>query len=130
MHREEVAHKEKLMNRLHKTEGDPAARLLQAQEDLKNKAEPAMKIYVPIAHKLGLDSIEWELQDLGFKMLYPEDYKKIKPYVGAKRDERDGQTKDAADEIRRLLAEKKIDATVQGRAKSFYSIYKKMKKIC
>jgi len=96
--------------------------------DETKTAKTVNEIYIPIAHKLGLDKIEWELQDLSFKNLNPVEYQKIKQLVGKKRMERQKETDDALKEIERILKEEKINATVYGRPKSFFGIYKKLKR--
>jgi len=84
------------------------------------------EVYAPIAHKLGLYELEWEMKDLAFKYFEPAKYKKMKKLVGRKREEREKLVKNVKKNIEELLEREKIQASVFCRAKSFNSIYKKM----
>jgi len=97
-------------------------------EKQKRIANETLSIYVPIAHKLGVWRIKGQLEDLSLKVLDSEAYLKIKEYLGEKRSVREEKTKDIVKFIQDLLLENNISAEVYGRAKYFYSIYKKMKK--
>lgn len=91
-------------------------------------SEETLHIYAPIAHKLGMFRIKGELEDLCLRFLQPEIYRFLAERIHEKRAERERITAKILDEIQALLKEKKIDAKVTGRAKFFYSIYKKMQK--
>ncbi len=97
-------------------------------EKQKRISDETFKIYVPIAQKLGLFSIKWELEDLSFKYLNPEMYNYIKEKVGLKREEREEVIKRAINEIRNVLLKNDVNfIRIIGRPKSFYSIFKKIK---
>jgi GTP diphosphokinase / guanosine-3',5'-bis(diphosphate) 3'-diphosphatase len=89
-------------------------------------ASETLDIYAPLAHRLGMAKIKWELEDLAFKYLYPQEYKEIVSKVVASRDEREVLVESFADPLRKALSEESIEATVVGRPKHFYSIYRKM----
>ncbi len=91
-------------------------------------SKETLKIYVPIAQKVGIYSLKWELEDLAFKYQNPEMYQFIKRKLGLKREEREAIVKKAVGEIQETLKLNDIDnAIVLGRPKNFYSIYKKIK---
>jgi GTP pyrophosphokinase len=92
------------------------------------KSRETLEIYAPLAHRLGIHAIKWELEDLAFATLHPRKYKEIKQLVAQQRDEREVYVSEAG---RFLAAELKavgIEAEISGRAKHFYSIYTKMTK--
>ena len=89
-------------------------------------AGETLDIYAPLAHRLGMAKIKWELEDLAFKYLYPQEYKEIVAKVVASRDEREKLVESFAQPLRKALVEENIEATVVGRPKHFYSIYRKM----
>jgi GTP diphosphokinase / guanosine-3',5'-bis(diphosphate) 3'-diphosphatase len=89
-------------------------------------ATETLDIYAPLAHRLGMAKIKWELEDLAFRYLYPQEYKEIVSKVVASRDEREVLVESFADPLRKALTEENIEATVVGRPKHFYSIYCKM----
>ena len=91
-------------------------------------AKETMELYSPLANRLGLYAIKAELDDLSFKYLYPEEYREIVEGIDKKRDERLKFIEKIMSDIRKELKKQKIDASVTGRAKHFYSIYKKMKR--
>lgn len=91
------------------------------------KARTTLEIFAPIAEKLGLWTIKGELEDLSLKVMDPETYQLLKQKIGEKRDEREKKTKEIVDIIQKELDKNNIKARVFGRAKYFYSIYKKMK---
>lgn len=92
-------------------------------------ANETLLIYVPIAQKIGLYSLKWELEDLAFKFQNPEMYQLIKSKLGLKRKEREDIVKKAVDEIKDVLNLNGVGERVRviGRPKNFYSIYKKIK---
>lgn len=89
-------------------------------------AAETLDIYAPLAHRLGMARIKWELEDLAFKHLYWEEYKDIVSKVVATRGEREAIIDSFVVPLRRRLEEEKIEATIVGRPKHFYSIYRKM----
>jgi GTP diphosphokinase / guanosine-3',5'-bis(diphosphate) 3'-diphosphatase len=90
-------------------------------------ATETFNIYAPIAHKLGIWSIKGELEDLCLRCLEPQIYQMLRNRISEKRGERENKTKDIINIIEKKLKKHGIDARVYGRAKYFYSIYKKMK---
>ena len=87
-----------------------------------------MDLYAPLANRLGLYSLKWELEDLAFKYLYPEDYRELVEGIDKKREERLIFIEKIMDNIRLELKREHIEAEVTGRAKHLYSIYRKMKR--
>ncbi len=92
------------------------------------KARETLEIYAPLAHRLGIHALKWELEDLAFATLHPRKYQEIKGLVAQQRDEREHYVSEAGDYLRSELAEVGIEAEIAGRAKHFYSIYSKMTK--
>jgi GTP pyrophosphokinase len=92
------------------------------------KARETLDIYAPLAHRLGIHAIKWELEDLAFATLHPRKYQEIKGLVAQQRDERERYVSEAGDYLRDELAQVGIEAEIAGRAKHFYSIYSKMTK--
>jgi GTP pyrophosphokinase len=92
------------------------------------KARETLDIYGPIAHRLGIHAIKWELEDLAFQTLHPRKYEQIKELVAQQRAERERYVNQAGEYLYKELAELAIDAEISGRAKHFYSIYSKMTK--
>lgn len=91
-------------------------------------SEETMNIYAPLANRLGMYSLKWELEDLAFKFLQPEDYREIVEGLDRKREERLKFIEKIMDEIRKELRIQHIDAEITGRAKHLYSIYRKMQR--
>ena len=91
-------------------------------------ADETLKIFAPIAHRLGIWRIKWELEDRSFKYLEPDVYKQIYALVQKTRTERAGLVQDAIRVLEERLKAEGIDAEVTGRPKHFYSIYQKMLK--
>lgn len=89
-------------------------------------ARETLDIYAPLAHRLGVSEIKWELEDLSFRYLEPERYQEMAHLVAKKRQEREAITEDLMQQIRAKLEEAGIHADISGRPKHFYSIYKKM----
>jgi GTP pyrophosphokinase len=114
----------KLADRLHNM------RTLGAMPKQKqiDKARETLDIYAPIAHRLGIHAIKWELEDLAFQTLHPRKYNDIKGLVAQQRTERERYVNQAGDYLSKELAELGIEAEISGRAKHFYSIYAKMTK--
>jgi GTP pyrophosphokinase len=112
----------KLADRLHNMRTIGALRK-QKQID---KAKETLEIYAPIAHRLGIHAIKWELEDLAFASLHPRKYQEIKGLVNQQRDEREQYVARAGAALAADLEELGIAAEISGRAKHFYSIYSKM----
>jgi GTP diphosphokinase / guanosine-3',5'-bis(diphosphate) 3'-diphosphatase len=92
------------------------------------KAKEALEVYAPLAHRLGIHAVKWELEDLSFQTLHPRKYEEIKVMVAERRADREGHVAEAADVLQRELTKVDIPAEISGRAKHFYSIYDKMAK--
>ena len=112
----------KLADRLHNMRTLSA---LPKQKQIE-KAKETLEIYAPIAHRLGIHAIKWELEDLAFATLHPRKYDEIKALVAQQRDDRERYVSSARELLERSLAEVGIGAQISGRAKHFYSIYSKM----
>ena len=111
----------KLADRLHNmhTLGalSPARRKAIAQETLD--------IYAPLAHRLGMGEVKWQLEDLAFRHLHPDDYKRVSRLIAAKRIEREAYVDRITEALRRELARAGFAAEVYGRPKHLYSIFRK-----
>jgi guanosine-3',5'-bis(diphosphate) 3'-pyrophosphohydrolase len=92
------------------------------------KSKEALEVYAPLAHRLGIHALKWELEDLAFQTLHPRKYEEITQMVAERRADREGHVAEAADVLRRELEKVDIPAEISGRAKHFYSIYDKMAK--
>ncbi len=114
----------KLADRLHNM------RTIEAMPKQKQieKARETLEIYAPLAHRLGIHAIKWELEDLAFATLHPRKYQEIKSLVAQQRDDREHFVSEAGEYLQHELAEVGIQAQIAGRAKHFYSIYSKMTK--
>ncbi len=102
-------------------------RNLKRDVQIENARE-TMEIFAPLSNRLGLYSLKWELEDLSFKYLYPEEYHELVEGINKKRDERLKFIEKIMDDIRVQLKKQRIEAEVTGRAKHLYSIYRKMKR--
>src|SRR5215211_4955195 len=114
----------KLADRLHNMRTLDA---LPKQKQIE-KARETLEIYAPLAHRLGIHAIKWELEDLAFARLHPRKYDEIKKLVSQQRAERERYVEEAGAFLRSELAKVGIEAEISGRAKHFYSIYSKMTK--
>ena len=114
----------KLADRLHNMR---TLKYLKRDRQIAN-AKETMELYSPLANRLGLYNIKAELDDLSFKYLHPEEYREIMEGIDKKREERLKFLENIMEEIRKELKKHRIDAEVTGRAKHFYSIYKKMQR--
>src|ERR1700728_271329 len=112
----------KLADRLHNMRTISA---LPKQKQIE-KAKETLEIYAPIAHRLGIHAIKWELEDLAFATLHPRKYEEIKVLVAQQRDDRERYVHSAGEILQRELDSLGIGAAISGRAKHFYSIYAKM----
>ncbi|BDU50199.1 RelA/SpoT family protein [Haliovirga abyssi] len=89
-------------------------------------ADETLKIYAPIAHRLGMAKVKWELEDLCLYYLKPEEYRKIISLISSKRKEREEYTEEVKKKLLEEMKKSNIAGEVTGRPKHFYSIYKKM----
>ena len=112
----------KLADRLHNMR---TLKYLKRERQIAN-AKETLELYAPLANRLGLYSIKAELEDLGFKYMYPEKYYDLVESINKKKDERLKFIEKIMDDIRVQLKKQRIDAEVTGRAKHLYSIYRKM----
>jgi GTP diphosphokinase / guanosine-3',5'-bis(diphosphate) 3'-diphosphatase len=92
------------------------------------KAREALEVYAPLAHRLGIHTMKWQLEDLAFETLHPRKYTEIKAMVNERRADREELVREAAYVLQRELDKVDIPAEISGRAKHFYSIYDKMAK--
>ena len=97
-----------------------------ATESAERKARETLDIYAPLAHRLGMNAIKWELEDLSFEVLEPKKYEEISRLVAERSPSRDALTDQFIASVKEDLARDNIDATVTGRKKHFFSVYQKM----
>ncbi|WP_434354143.1 bifunctional (p)ppGpp synthetase/guanosine-3',5'-bis(diphosphate) 3'-pyrophosphohydrolase [Psychrobacter sp. HD31] len=97
------------------------------EERQKRVAREVMTIYAPLAHRLGIAQLKWELEDLAFRYSSPERYKEIAKLLSEKRSEREAYIERVQNQLVDALAEEGIESEVSGRVKHIYSIYRKMK---
>ncbi|HEV3055792.1 MAG TPA: bifunctional (p)ppGpp synthetase/guanosine-3',5'-bis(diphosphate) 3'-pyrophosphohydrolase [Solirubrobacteraceae bacterium] len=114
----------KLADRLHNMRTIAA---MPKQKQIE-KARETLDIYAPIAHRLGIHAIKWELEDLSFQTLHPRKYDEIRGLVAQQRTERERYVGEAGEYVSRELTKLGIHAEISGRAKHFYSIDSKMTK--
>lgn len=112
----------KLADRLHNMR---TMRYLKREKQEK-KARETLEIYAPLAHRLGMNTIKWELEDLAFAILYPKMYDEIVRLVAERAPKRDEYLAIVTDEVQTDLRAACIKATVTGRPKHYYSVYQKM----
>ena len=114
----------KLADRLHNM------RTLKYMREEKQKriAKETLEVYAPLANRLGISNIKWELEDLCLRYLEPETYYDLVDKVNQKREERQGFINDAVAKIQQEFDKIHLKGEIKGRAKHFYSIYRKMKK--
>jgi GTP diphosphokinase / guanosine-3',5'-bis(diphosphate) 3'-diphosphatase len=95
-------------------------------EKQKEKAKETMEIYAPIAHRLGISKVKWEMEDLALRYLEPKEYYELVEKVAKKRKEREEEINHVIELLKEKFKEVGIEAHIEGRPKSFYSIYRKM----
>ena len=112
----------KLADRLHNM------RTLGAQPEWKQRrtAQQTLDIYAPLAHRLGIQEVKWQLEDLSFQALHPKRYGEIAQMVATRAPRRDAEIAQVVEVLKGRLAALGIDATVTGRPKHLWSIYEKM----
>ncbi len=113
----------KIADRLHNM------RTMQYQSPKKQiiKCRETMDIYAPLAHRLGMQKMKWELEDLSLRYLYPEDHAKLTEYLSARKDQDEAFMNSVQFTIKEKLSEYGIHNTTYGRIKHIYSIYRKMR---
>ncbi|MDQ3857228.1 MAG: bifunctional (p)ppGpp synthetase/guanosine-3',5'-bis(diphosphate) 3'-pyrophosphohydrolase [Actinomycetota bacterium] len=94
----------------------------------QQKARETLEVYAPLAHRLGIHTVKWQLEDLAFATLHPRKYTEIQAMVNQRRADRERFVEAAGEALRRELAKVGIPAEISARAKHFYSIYEKMAK--
>jgi guanosine-3',5'-bis(diphosphate) 3'-pyrophosphohydrolase len=114
----------KLADRLHNMR---TAEFWGKQKQIQ-KAKETLEVYAPLAHRLGINKLKWELEDLAFSTLHPRKYEEIKAMVSERRADREEHVREAAMVLKAELEKVDIPAEISGRAKHFYSIYDKMAK--
>jgi len=112
----------KLADRLHNMQTIGA----KPQEAQRKIATETMQIYAPLAHRLGIWTLKWQLEDIAFKVLQPEQFEMLAEQVARTRREREQDVQEVIRILEGRLHEVGIDATIQGRPKHLYSIYQKM----
>jgi GTP pyrophosphokinase len=112
----------KLSDRLHNMR---TMRFLSPEKQAK-KARETLEVLAPLAHRLGMATVKWELEDLSFAILHPKKYSEIVRLVATRAPSRDTYLKQVIDEVTQQLDSARIAATVEGRPKHYYSIYRKM----
>ncbi|WTT40508.1 bifunctional (p)ppGpp synthetase/guanosine-3',5'-bis(diphosphate) 3'-pyrophosphohydrolase [Kitasatospora sp. NBC_00085] len=112
----------KLADRLHNMR---TMRYLKREKQEK-KARETLEIYAPLAHRLGMNTIKWELEDLAFAILYPKMYDEIVRLVAERAPKRDEYLATVIDQVQGDLRGARITASVTGRPKHYYSVYQKM----
>ena len=114
----------KLADRLHNMR---TLKFLSRDRQIAN-AKETMELYAPLANRLGVYSLKWELEDLAFKYLYPEEFRELVEGIDKKREERLKFIDEIKDEIKLNLKKERIEGEITGRAKHLYSIYRKMQR--
>ncbi|MDN5860842.1 MAG: bifunctional (p)ppGpp synthetase/guanosine-3',5'-bis(diphosphate) 3'-pyrophosphohydrolase, partial [Pseudonocardia sp.] len=112
----------KLSDRLHNMR---TMRFLSTEKQAK-KARETLEVMAPLAHRLGMATVKWELEDRSFAILHPKKYSEILRLVATRAPSRDTYLKQVVDEVTQQLDAARISATVEGRPKHYYSIYRKM----
>lgn len=103
--------------------------LKHGDETLRSRiAQETLDIFCPLANSLGIGQIKWELEDLSFRYLHPEEYRQLAKGLAVNRAEREAFVKGFTEELTRLLAEHAVKARVYGRPKHIYSIYRKIRR--
>src|ERR671922_262667 len=114
----------KLADRLHNLR---QIEYLGKQKQLQ-KARETLEVYAPLAHRLGIHKLKWQLEDLAFQTLHPRKYEEIKTMVAERRAEREERVAGAGELLKAELEKVDVPVEIIGRAKHFYSIYEKMAK--
>lgn len=112
----------KVADRLHNMR---TMRFLPPEKQAK-KARQTLEVIAPLAHRLGMASVKWELEDLSFAILYPKKYEEVVRLVADRAPSRDRYLKEITSQLQQALRENHIEAEVMGRPKHYWSIYQKM----
>jgi len=96
------------------------------REKQERKSREVLEIFAPLAHRLGMNTIKWELEDLAFATLYPKRYDEIARLVSERAPRRDVFLQEVIEDVSTDLREAKVKARVTGRPKHYYSVYQKM----
>jgi len=112
----------KLADRLHNL------RTLEYVDENKQRAKAyeTLEIYAPLAHRLGMSRVKWELEDVSLRFIDPDGYYDLVQKISKKRDEREAYIQEVIDMLNEHIAQVGLSAEIEGRPKHFYSIYKKM----
>lgn len=114
----------KLADRLHNMRT-----LSHLPDDKRSRiANETLEIFAPLASRLGIWQVKWELEDLGFRYVHPEKYREIAGLVAERRTDRERELERISQEVKSALTEAGLEAEVQGRPKHLYSIFKKMER--
>ena len=97
-----------------------------SSESASRKARETLDIYAPLAHRLGMNAIKWELEDLSFAVIEPKKFEEISRLVAERSPSRDALTSEVINAVEEDLAKDGVQATVTGRKKHYYSVYQKM----
>jgi GTP pyrophosphokinase len=95
-------------------------------ETAARKARETIDIYAPLAHRLGMNAVKWELEDLSFEVIEPKKYEEIERLVAERSPSRDALTREVIESLQEDLKAEGINAKVTGRQKHFFSVYQKM----
>lgn len=95
-------------------------------EKQKEKAKETLDIFAPLAHRLGISKVKWELEDLALRYMHPNEYYDLVRKVAEKRNEREAYINNIIKELKEKLNDTGIESEIAGRPKHFYSIYRKM----
>lgn len=114
----------KLADRLH----NMRTMKFMPQHKQQSISRETLEIFAPLAHRLGISAIKWELEDLAFRYMEPEVYYDLQQQVKVRRSEREAMVYEAMDTLKDAVEKAGIKCEIQGRPKNFYSIHKKMKR--
>ncbi|MDD3719162.1 MAG: bifunctional (p)ppGpp synthetase/guanosine-3',5'-bis(diphosphate) 3'-pyrophosphohydrolase [Actinomycetota bacterium] len=98
-----------------------------SEDKQREKARETLEIYAPLAHRLGISQLKWQLEDLSFATLYPLRFQEIVQMVNQRRPEREDYIQQVKKDLQAQLKQSHIKAEIEGRVKHYYSIYSKMK---
>jgi GTP pyrophosphokinase len=112
----------KIADRLHNMQ---TLQYISREKQIETSIE-TREIFAPLAHRIGIWRIKWELEDLAFRYLEPDKYEEIRAKVAQRRTEREERIEDFVAKVRKIVSEMNIQSEISGRPKHFYSIYRKM----
>jgi len=99
-----------------------------SEKERHQLAQETSEVFAPLANRLGIWQLKWELEDLSFRYLEPQQYKEIAKWLSSKRSERESYIENFKSKLKELMQSENIDADIQGRPKHIYSIWKKMQR--